>query len=315
MDKFKEYIKYVHTKLEEDKNGLLCYYEHLNKCMEFYNEYYCEISNTLKENTFYKEKVLKIFFDSSILYFTELSKSVRIGNYISASCILRILVENYILITYIHSREEKISKYFWYFPYIVEYIKAGSDNFLSDYNISSQDKKEILTKCSEILKSMSTDYKEYLGKNKPVEKLINRTRYGWVLEFKDQPSLKLIANSVSLDEEYEDFEKLSSSVHSNDTNRKIIQLDIEDQEFDTIYFYTTYIEKYLALYLDIYKIDSETDSEMQDFIHIMKIGFDEFIKSNDADNNSNYSSYYYDNDNYEENYKDYDDNYNYHENY
>lgn len=278
-----DYIKDINKALKE-KNDLK-YYNYLNNLIEIYNLYHEIIEKILSKSHSVipnsKKNIISILFLSSIEYFNEAKNSIIISNYIATNCVLRIIIENYIILYFLYKNNEEFSKRYFDWVEVSKYKIIKTNKFIAD-NTEIEIKESIKSNYKEYEFKIKNDIKEFKrkfdGDKKDLnwcnsDNLIFRNNYGWIsTKLNKNPNLKIIAANVSLNSEYESFEQLSSKVHSNEIFEKFLnnKKDI-GMEIKTVAIFMEYMEKFLNLYFDVYNTDYK------------KIEFEKSIKKMDKD--------------------------------
>jgi hypothetical protein len=156
MSPYEKYIKIISGALEEKRN--LSNYKYLDSCIEIYNAYEKEITKIKNHKVISRSKsktnVFKILFNSSLIYFNELKNDIVLSNYTSAYCILRIIIENYIIITFLYKNKSMFSRKYYNFSNValLKIIKNYSKQ------ISKESKRKILKNYRKIKLGIDFDY-------------------------------------------------------------------------------------------------------------------------------------------------------------
>lgn len=276
---YESYIETIGKGLNE-KNAL-AHYKYLDGCVELYDAYVKEISKIkdckkIHRSTI-KTKVFKIFFNSSLIYFNELRNNIVLSNYTSSYCILRIIIENYIIMTFLYYNANVFSRKYYNFSNVL--LSKIANKYPESISTEIRDKTNRNYKT--IKKEIEADYNK-LSKSQKSNFGINATdlinnNYGWISTFLlKRPSLELIAIKSNLEEEIKEWDDLCSFVHSNEVFIKFQQLEpnfsVDLKIFD---MYCNYIVKYINLYIKIYKINKEDEKNIQNTIDSISIQLDE----------------------------------------
>lgn len=267
-DNFNKYIKFMNKCLLAKETSP--YYNHLNGLLKLLEVYNIEIMklNSRKDvfQTNKKRLVFNILFSTSRLYFNELKNSIIVSNHISAYCILRIIVENYIVMSFLSQKSDSFSKKYYNFSSIVLYNRIQDKDIDTSY-ISEEDERKIKKAYNEVKIYVENNIKN--NKEILTDEWLEKNHYGWASEcFPKKPTLKMISNACSKDDEIRLWYKLSSFVHNNEIIIKLEQFKKNmGDEFWIINECFEYIIKYINLYFELYKVEKQIQIEMQKLIN------------------------------------------------